>query len=460
MGKFIRLVKNEYIKLMMKTGTIVMLILLCLSAVGLSAIAVIGQKESEGSAENISDITESYQSEINYLKDVKTDGWEKEVELNQYLIDNAIPNDWRTEAADIMFEIKYNAADYGLSGKKEELEKTIDTAIANKDWKTYFQTAIELSDSTESLINNADGRLSLYKYCLDNSIAPYNKNWKFNVAEEYEASKWQIEDMEAQKTAGQFTDTSELEQLKKDCKRIEYRLDHNIEFDISENTSWMSSDSYNFWSVFLTSKALVTFVSVIVIIVAGGIISGEFSSGTIKFLMINPVKRWKILSSKYFTAISFGYIAMLGTYIVSILSSMLFFGADNIGASFVSVSGDTVKEIPGFLYAAQVYLVESVKFVVMGSLAFAISSLFRSSAMAIGISVMALLGGNTVTMILAQLQFDWGRYLIFANLSLSDVVHGDAWFAGQTLTAAIAVIAVHMVIFLLTAWDGFTKREI
>lgn len=460
MGKFIGLVKNEYIKLMMKAGTVVMLILLCLSAVGLSAIALIGQNISEENAENVSDVTESYQSEINYLKDVKTEGWEKEVELDQYLIDNAIPDDWRTEAADIMFEIKYNAADHGISDQKAVLEQTIDNAIVNKDWKTYFQTAITLSEGTEGLIGNEDGRLSLYKYCLDNSIAPYDKNWKFAVAQEYEASKWQLDDMEKQKESGQAVDLAELEQLKADCKRLEYRLNNNKEFDISENTSWASGSDYNFWSVFLTSRALVTFISVIVIIVAGGIISGEFSSGTIKFLMINPVKRWKILASKYFTAISFGYIVMLGTYIVSILSAMLFFGADNIGASYISVSGDTVKEIPGFIYAAQVYLVESVKFIVMGSLAFAISSLFRSSAMAIGISVMALLGGNTVTMILAQMPFDWGRYLIFANLSLSNIAEGGAWFAGQTITAAIAVIAVHMVIFLLTAWDGFTKREI
>lgn len=459
MGKFINLVKNEYIKLMLKASTWVMLIILFLASVGVTMIAVIGQKEYESSIgeENIS-VYESYQSEINHLKEVKTPGWEQEVEYNQYLIDNSIDSDWRIQAAETMFNIKYNAAEYSVTDS-DMLISTIDNAIKDKDWKTYFQTAIDLSAKNQELINDSDGMISLYKYCLDNSIAPYDKNWKYSIASQLEYSRAQLKSMEEQKASGQPVDISEMETFSENCKKYEYRLKNNIDFDISENNNW-ADGVFNFWSVFCTSPGLVTFIGVIVIIVAGGIVSGEFSTGTIKFLMINPVKRWKILTSKYFTSITFGYLAMLVAFIVSALASMVFFGADHIGASFIEVSGDTVKEIPGFLYIARLYLLNSINFVVMGSLAFAISSLFRSSALAIGISVMALFGGNTITLILAQLQFDWGRYLIFSNLDISSIMEGNSYFAGQTVTGALIVIAVHMVIFLLTAWDGFNKREI
>lgn len=459
MGKFVNLVKNEYIKLMLKASTWVMLIILLIASVGLSAMALVGQKQYESfSSSSAEDLFESYQSEINYLKDVKTEGWEQEVEYNQYLIDNAIESDWRTDAARIMFEIKYNAADYGISDS-EQLVSSIDNAIKDKDWKAYFQTAIDLSGKFPELIDSSDGTITLYQYCLDNSVAPYDKNWKYSVALQLESSRSQLKIFDEQRAAGQQVDTEEMEMAEKKIKKYEYRLENNIDFDISENNNW-TDGVFNFWSVFSTSSMLVTFISVIVIIAAGGIVSGEFSSGTIKFLMINPVKRWKILTSKYFTAITFGYLAMLAAFIISALSTMLFFGADHLGASFISVSGDTVKEIPGFLYVAECYLLSSVQLVVMGSLAFAISSLFRSSALAIGISVMALFGGNTITLILSQLQFDWGRYLIFSNLDISGIAEGNSMFAGQTVTGALVVIAVHMVIFLLTAWDGFNKREI
>ncbi|MCI7804670.1 MAG: ABC transporter permease [Oscillospiraceae bacterium] len=459
MGKFVNLVKNEYIKLMLKASTWVMLIILLIASVGLSAMALIGQKQYESySVSETEDLIENYQSEINYLKDVKTEGWEQEVEYNQYLIDNAIENDWRINAAGTMFEIKYHAAEYGIADA-EQLVSSIDNAIKNMDWKTYFQTAIELSEKVPVLIDNSDGTITLYQYCLDNSVAPYDKNWKYSVALQLESAKSQLKVFEEQRASGQQVDTEEMETLEENIKKYEYRLENNIEFDISENNNW-TDGVFNFWSVFSTSSMLVSFIGVIVIIAAGGIVSGEFSTGTIKFLMINPVKRWKILTSKYFTAITFGYLAMIAAYIISILSTMIFFGADHLGASFTEVSGNTVKEIPGFLYVAQLYLLNSVNFIVMGSLAFAISSLFRSSALAIGISVMALFGGNTITLILSQLQFDWARYLIFSNLDISSIAEGNSMFAGQTVTGALAVIAVHMVIFLLTAWDGFNKREI
>ena len=102
----------------------------------------------------------------------------------------------------------------------------------------------------------------------------------------------------------------------------------------------------------------------------------------------------------------------------------------------------------------------SVEIVVMASLAFAISSVARSSALAIGVSVMAYFGGNTVMLILSQLNISWARYLIWANVDLSGIMEGSGMFMGQTLTSAFAVIAVHMVIFLMIAWDGFTRREV
>lgn len=459
MGKFIGLVKNEYIKLIRKTGTWVMLVILLVSSVGLSAIALYAQKYEGHDSYDEGNMIEDYQSEIDYLKNVKTDGWEQEVERNQYLIDNLITpiNDvWRMSAANIMFDIKYGLTDYKIKNA-DSVISAIDNAIKNDDWKSYFETACVLSDENPGIIDEAE--ISVYKKCLDENIAPYGKNWRYTLMSQLESDKLQLKNCEAQKAAGQSVDISEMKLLDENCKKYQYRLDNNIDFDISENTNWMDGN-FNFWSVFGTSTSIVSFISVMVIIIAGGIVSGEFSSGTIKFLMINPVKRWKILASKYFTAMTFGYIAMFVVYIISMLTTMLFFGAENLGASYITVSGDKVSEISGFLYIAKLYLINSVSFVVMGSLAFAISSLFRSSALAIGISVMAYTGGSTVTMVLSQLQFDWGRYLIFSNLDLVSISEGHSMFTDQTVGMALAVIAVHMIIFLLTAWDGFTRREV
>ena len=159
---------------MLKVSTWVMLVILLIASVGLPVMALIGQKQYESYSSDDSNIIESYQSEINYLKDVKTEGWEKEVDLNQYLIDNNIVGDWRNEAARTMFELKYSAAEYGITDY-ETIVSSIDSAIKDSNWKDYFQTAISLSEKSDTIIDKSSGTLELYKYCLDNSIAPYGK---------------------------------------------------------------------------------------------------------------------------------------------------------------------------------------------------------------------------------------------------------------------------------------------
>lgn len=460
MGKFIGLVKNEYIKQIHKVGVWVMLIILLLSAVGSSAFALLAKNIDESFKDSMeTDMIESYQSELTHLENTKPYGWEYDAEKYQYFIDNKLTEGWKLQAAETMFEIKSLSGILEASGSDQisAAIDNIDSSIKNNEWKAFYQAAIDISEDYPDIIDEYD--IALYKECLEKDIFPENDNWKYNAVLELMTCKDALKTAEENKASGIAVDAEEMSVNNENCKKCQYRLDNDIEFDISENQSWMEGN-FNFWSVFCSSSSIVTFIGVFVIIIAGGIVSGEFSSGTIKFLMINPVKRWKILVSKYFTAMTLGYIAMLGVYIISMLTTMLFFGAENLGASYISVSGDKVSEISGFLYIAKLYLIKSVGFIVMGSLAFAISSLFRSSALAIGISVMAYTGGSTVTMLLSQLQFDWGRYLIFSNLDLMSIAEGNSMFTDQTVGAALAVIAVHMLIFLLTAWDGFTRREV
>src|SRR6478609_844788 len=56
-------------------------------------------------------------------------------------------------------------------------------------------------------------------------------------------------------------------------------------------------------------------VLLLTVIVAAGIVASEFSQGTIKMLLTRPVKRWKILLSKFLTVNLFGMVLMLIGYV-------------------------------------------------------------------------------------------------------------------------------------------------
>ena len=451
MRKFINLVKNEYTKMFSKVSTWVLIGMMLIVSVGCSVLALIGEHTVNTylGGRTDSECVEYYKSEIDYLKEVKTENWEQEAEKYQYKLDNKIyEDDWRDEACTLYFDSKNDTS------VQQDIVNEMDSALKNNDWKKFFESALSLSDGL------SDAEKNIYRYCIDNNVSPSSDNWKYNVISSLEYAKAALADMDNAKENGGEVDSLEYETLSKDVKLNQYRLDNNISYDISENSSWANTGKFDFWNVFCSMTTVVSVIGVIIIIISGGIVSSEFSSGTIKFLLLNPVKRWKILASKYFTSISFGYVLILAAYLISMLITMIMFGADNLSASYLSVSGDTVKSISGFLYVFLQFMLSSVEMIAMATLAFAISSLARSSALAIGVSVMAYVGGSTVVMLLQQLNFDWGRYLIFSNLSLANTLNGNTFFAGQTITFNLVVIAVHMVVFILTAWDGFTRREV
>lgn len=195
------------------------------------------------------------------------------------------------------------------------------------------------------------------------------------------------------------------------------------------------------------------------IVIAGGSVANEFSSGTIKFLLINPVKRSKIIISKFLSLMLLCGAMILGIFMVNGLFDLILF-RDAFGVPMLTVEQGTVTEGSALLYALKQYALNGITMIAMTTLAFMISSLMRSSAVAIGIGVASLLGGTMISSILVQYGCDWGRYLIFSNLNLSQIAEGYGMYPNQSLLFALGVLAVHMIIFLFTAFDGFTRREV
>ncbi|CAN7202577.1 ABC transporter permease [Rossellomorea sp. LjRoot5] len=60
---------------------------------------------------------------------------------------------------------------------------------------------------------------------------------------------------------------------------------------------------FSFWEYMRISSNLLMIIQLFTLIIAGDIVSSEFSSGTIKLLLIRPISRVKILLSKYITVL-------------------------------------------------------------------------------------------------------------------------------------------------------------
>lgn len=447
LGKFIRLVQNEYIKILKKVSTWIMLILILVVCVGYFGVSKIAEYQVKNNRYEMSeqDWKEQLNSNLTYAKETKYEGWEADVAEYQFCLDHEIfQYDWRRTAVTAVFHEVQDAA----------VAESLKTAIINEDWKAYFQYMLDAApEGTEE-----DGWL--YQYCIDHNLKPDREDATYRLAAQLSTAKAELASMEQQKENGVSVDANKYQKLKDNVQLYTYRLDHSITFDVSENTGWFNSGTLNFWTVFSDSYRVLTFVGILMIMVCGAIVSSEFSQGTIKFLLINPAKRWKILAAKYVTAITFGYCMLLLTYLLSGLGSMLLFGTDNLGAQYFYVSSGAVKSMPGFVYILRNYMLSSVNILVMSSLAFAISSLVRNTALSVGIGMGAMLGGSLIVTILSAFRLDWARFLIFSNTDLIAISQGNSAFMGQTVGFALCVLGVHLFIFLLTAWDGFVRREV
>lgn len=440
MARFFRLVKNEYIKVFKKLSTKIMIVLIIICALGLSGIALFAKHNMESNNYSSYDATGDYQETIDWLKN--TNGDPNEIAMWQYLIDNDIDSDdWRYDVLSAVFA--------NGTGDMSGIKKYLD----DNDWRGFCQYRLDNDILTE-------GEKWEYQYRLDKDISFDKSNEKKNdLIMTVANAKNTIATMGDAKSDGQ----NSRAKLEDNIKLALYQLDNDkLDNTANQMTLFETSEpeQITFWTVFLTSTSLVTVVALLAIVIAGGIVSSEFSQGTVKFLLINPVKRWKILMSKYFTVITVGYIMLCILFVVMIPITGLMLGFDGFSTPYIYVSGGEVKEMPTLLYAAEQYLMKSVEMVVMSTLAFAISSLVRSTALAIGVSVFTMCIGSTVTQLLSQLGQDWARFLVFANTDLASISKGGSIFAQHSLTFAVGVLIAHMVVFLLTAWDGFTKRSV
>lgn len=439
MDRFFALVKNEYIKILKKTSTKIMLVLILVCALGVSVMAKMIASENYYEPYYADDHEESYRSSISWLNSTKPYGYEQDAELYQFMLDNGIGyEDWRSE---VVFRLMDADPD------EAELNEYLDILRAD-DWKKYCQ--LMLSRSAD------DGAKWEYAYRLENDIG---------FSEEFSQQNAVITKVSEAKTQLQYGDSEDEENKKKLEDQIilgVYQLDHGIYQNTADMTTLdaYSENGIGFWNVFLFTANLVSIAGLLMIVVAGGSVASEFNQGTIKFLLINPVKRWKILAAKYFTCITFGYIMIALLYVISIPAVGILHGFDGFFTPYLYVQDSTVHQMSSFLYTARNYLLNSLSVVIMSTLAFAISSLVRSSALAIGVSVFLMFAGETATMILSDLGQDWARYFVFANTNLASIAEGQVIFPGQTVMFALMVILAHMVVFLLTAWDGFTKRSV
>ncbi|WP_336750367.1 ABC transporter permease subunit [Bacillus altitudinis] len=230
----------------------------------------------------------------------------------------------------------------------------------------------------------------------------------------------------------------------------EYRIKHDLP----------PADQFgkNAWTYVETNANLLQLVGVFVIIIAATIVSAEYKHGTIKLLLIRPPSRLKVLLSKYFTVQLYSLFLIAVLFILSFILGAIFFGLNNDYVYLAYQNGEVIERSQ-FANMVSYYLAHCAMFVVLGTLSFAISTVFRSEAISIAISVLAYVVGASITSIL-MFFFDWAKYLLFANDPAQYFAETPTFIEDMSLGFSLTVLVIYWAIFLAVALIVFQKREV
>ncbi|RWR12898.1 ABC transporter permease [Siminovitchia fortis] len=278
---------------------------------------------------------------------------------------------------------------------------------------------------------------------LEGKERPSGNNWKQELMAENESLKQESDGV-------QIMTPSMKEFIHKQVAVNEYRIKNDLP-PVSKSTVWTFIND---------SAGLIPFAGLFVLIIAAGIVANEFSWGTIKVLLVKPYKRWKILLSKYIAVNLFLLLMLIVLFVFSGIAGAVLFGTGEAAANVhLAYVNGRVEEQSLFLYLIKSYAFSSLSIFLLVAMAFMISAVFRSSALAIGLSVFLLFTGGTITNLLAS-KFEWAKYSLFANTNLMQYVDGLPMVESMTMKFSVIILLIYFSLFHISAFAFFTRRDI
>lgn len=490
--KMLKLVQNEIIKILKKTSTKVMFILLLvaiLGAFGFSKLIMMLNNSVMSVFLEESDWQANTKSEIEYLKqEIKDNNYDNQTlayinaEIETYELalecNIAYPNHyyqyWKTEVLDEILqdkqELKLNELLENAEANefKEKINQKVEI-LKSDDYSRYIE--LEKSELKKQL---EDKQITQEKY--ENEIYLLDLQDKYKIfAENSNEGQWKIEiyqDIELIRNnlnsrfnsiSGKMLKLEEIEELEDNLKIDLYRLENGIPASQIGSTGRATYDTY-------APMFCLLILAIFMIIIMGSAISTEVSKGTIKFLLFTPNKRWKILLSKLLAGVIILIVTSLCLSVISFLLGNIFFKEE--GLRYLYVQGGEVKELSNLEYTSLYFLISCIDIFIYMLFALMLSTLTRNTSLAVGISIASYVGSGIVMQIMNSLiKADWLKFIPFNNFSIVDRVfinnysYSVAQYSMQggldiSVGFSLAVLGVCAILMLITTFDSFNKRDI
>ncbi|SOD84500.1 ABC transporter permease [Streptomyces sp. Ag109_G2-15] len=195
------------------------------------------------------------------------------------------------------------------------------------------------------------------------------------------------------------------------------------------------------------------FLPMAVGVVAGDAIAGEAGAGTLRYLLVAPAGRTRLLLTKYTTVMAFCVLATLVVAVSALIVGALLFPLGDL----TTISGTRISFAEGLGRALLIALVVAASLVGIAALGLFVSTLTNS-----GIAAMATTVGLLITVqILDQIpQLHALQPYFFSHywLSFADLMRAPVYW--DDLVRNLGLQALYAAVFGSAAWARFTTKDI
>ncbi|MFF9763333.1 ABC transporter permease [Streptomyces caelestis] len=195
------------------------------------------------------------------------------------------------------------------------------------------------------------------------------------------------------------------------------------------------------------------FLPMAVGVVAGDAVAGEANAGTLRYLLVAPAGRSRLLLTKYAAVMAFCLVATLVVAVSALVTGALLFPLGDL----TTISGTRISFSEGLARALLIALVVAVSLIGVAALGLFVSTLTDS-----GIAAMATTVGLLITVqILDQIpQLHALHPYLFSHhwLSFADLMREPVYW--DDLTKNLGLQALYAAVFGSAAWARFTAKDI
>lgn len=206
---------------------------------------------------------------------------------------------------------------------------------------------------------------------------------------------------------------------------------------------------------FLMEPSMVVLVPLMVAAVSGGLIAAEMERGTMRTLLVRPVRRWAVLAAKQVAAWVHATSLTVFLGIFALAAGYTVFGRGELVHFRHGLS--ILPEGLGLIRLTEAYAVCALAMCAVASLALLMSQLLKNALTASALVIAFILVG----MVLGQIEyFEWLKpYLLSAHLTaFADIIHNEIDFS--PLRWPLSCLALYAVVPFVIGQIIFRYRDI